>query len=278
MDVVFSKYHGCGNDFLIMEYNEEINNYSELVKKSCNRYVGIGADTFITIEDGQIPQVRFYNADGTEAPMCGNGIRCAASYLRNHLNKESNEYEILTASGLRKVYYQDDMYKINMGKPIYDIKKLDIDEELFCKQELFDELYQYEEKGFNLNAVFMTTHHLVIPLKDMNISDATISDRIGEYFCKHPLFKKMINVDFVNVIDKNHIKMRTFERGVGWTKACGSGACSCFAVLNRKNIIGEEMIAQFEYGEVVITKENGDIYMKGPAVEISKRIEFTYKL
>lgn len=277
MDVVFTKYHGCGNDFLIMEETKEIKNYSKLVKKACNRYVGIGADTFITVEDGQIPKVKFYNADGSEAPMCGNGIRCAAAYLRNHLNKNLNEYEILTASGVRKVYYQDKMYKINMGKPSYDILKLDIDEKLFCKQELFDETYEYINENYNLNAVFMTTHHLVIPVSN-EISLLDISDKTGNYFCNHPLFKKKINVDFVKIVNKNHIEMRTFERGVGWTKACGSGACSCFAVLNRKKIIGDVMTAHFEYGELVITKEDEEIYMKGPAVEISKRIKFTYEL
>lgn len=277
MDVVFAKYHGCGNDFLIMEETKEIKDYNELVKKACNRYVGIGADTFITIEDGQIPKVNFYNADGSEAPMCGNGIRCAAAYLRNHLNKNLNEYEILTASGVRKVYYQAEMYKINMGKPSYDILKLDIDERLFCKKELFDETYEYIDENYNLNAVFMTTHHLVIPVSN-EISLLDISDKTGNYFCNHPLFKKKINVDFVKIVNKNHIEMRTFERGVGWTKACGSGACSCFAVLNRKKIIGDVMTAHFEYGELVITKEDEEIYMKGPAVEISKRIEFTYEL
>lgn len=272
MNVILSKYHGCGNDFLIMKYDNNIKDYSKLVKKSCHRYIGIGADTFITIKDDKIPEVKFFNADGTEAPMCGNGIRCAAAYLRNHLKKEANDYEISTASGVRKVYYQDEMYKINMGKPIYDILKLDIDEKLYYKKELFDEMHNYNGQEFNLNAIFMTTHHLVIPVKEISLND--ISDKTGEYFCKHPLFKKKINVDFVKVIDRNHIEMRTYERGVGWTKACGSGACSCFAVLNRKNIVDEEIIARFEYGEVVITKENGEVYMKGPAVEISKKIEF----
>ena len=122
--LLFNKYHGCGNDFIICEYQENIN-YSEITKKICNRYTGIGADTLIVIEP-KTPRIWFYNADGTLAPMCGNGIRCAAAYLKNNNYVTEDIVNIETTTGVRKVYYlENNLYKINMGKPSY--KKEDID-------------------------------------------------------------------------------------------------------------------------------------------------------
>ena len=137
------KYHGCGNDFIVCEYDSSIN-YTNLTPKVCNRYIGIGADTLITI-DSKNKKISFYNADGTFAPMCGNGIRCAAAYLKhnNYTNNESS-IDIKTDSGIRKVYYlENDLYKINMGKPSF--KKEDIDLE-YEKDKLFNEIVSYKGK------------------------------------------------------------------------------------------------------------------------------------
>lgn len=263
--LLFNKYHGCGNDFIICEYQENIN-YSEITKKICNRYTGIGADTLIVIEP-KTPRIWFYNADGTLAPMCGNGIRCAAAYLKNNNYVTEDIVNIETTTGVREVYYlENNLYKINMGKPSY--KKEDIDLE-YEKEELFDEEYIYEDKSYNLNAIFFTTHHLVVLVDDLNISD-----NVGEYFCKHPMFKKMINVDFVKIIDNKTITMKTYERGCGWTKACGSGATSSVAVLNRKGIVGNKVEVIFEYGSLIITKENDEFYMCGPGVLVAENIKF----
>lgn len=267
LNVKFLKYHGCGNDFIVCEYQDGLD-YPEITRKICNRYIGIGADTLITI-NSKLCKIRFYNADGTIAPMCGNGIRCAASYLKDHGYETQDTIDIITDSGIRKVYFKDkDLYSINMGKPSYEKDDIDLD---YDKEELFDEEFEFQGKRYNLNALFLTTHHLVIPVDDLNISD-----EIGENFCKHPMFSKGINVDFIKIIDRNTIKQRTYERGCGWTKACGSGATSSVAVLQRKGLVNETVNVLFEYGTLIISKENDEYFMTGPAERIADNINFNF--
>lgn len=261
------KYHGCGNDFIVINHNKNLN-YSGFAKKVCNRYTGIGADTLIVVEEKDVLTVRFFNADGTEAPMCGNGIRCAARFLNDEYQKNEKVYTINTLSGDRKVFYEDGLYKINMGRPDYSCSKLSINSE---KEEFFEEKMMYMDKEIEVNAVYMTTHHLVIIVDNFDLID-----NMGKYFCENRIFEKKINVNFVRIINENEVSIKTYERGVGWTKACGSGTCAVFSVLNRKKIISNEMIANYEYGKLIITKEKGEIYMKGPAVQVAKDILFLY--
>lgn len=265
MKTKFLKYHGCGNDFIVCEYDEKLD-YSEITRKICNRYIGIGADTLIAIEPKE-PRIWFYNADGTYAPMCGNGIRCAAAYLKHNNYVNSDTIDIKTSTGIRKVYYLDnDLYKINMGKPDYKKESIDLEYE---KEELFDEDFIIDNKKYNLNALFFTTHHLVVIVDELDITD-----KVGHYLCTHPMFKKGINVDFIKIVDRQTIIQRTYERGCGWTKACGSGATSSVAVLNRKGLVDDKVDVLFEYGTVTITKENDEYYMSGPATLVAKNIEF----
>ena len=261
----FLKYHGCGNDFIVCEYQDGYD-YSKVTPKICNRYTGIGADTLIVVEP-KTPRIWFYNADGTFAPMCGNGIRCAAAYLKHYNYINSSTIDIQTTSGVRKVYYlENDLYKINMGTPSYQKEDIDLE---YYKDILFDEDFVYQNKTYNLSALFFTTHHLVVMVDDLNIPD-----EVGKYFCEHPMFTKGINVDFVKYIDENTITMKTYERGCGWTKACGSGATSSVAVLNKKGLVNDKVKVIFEYGHLIITKENDEFYMSGPAVRIAENISF----
>ncbi len=267
LNVKFLKYHGCGNDFIICEHQDGLD-YSEITRRTCNRFTGIGADTFIAI-DSKNYRIWFYNADGTKAPMCGNGIRCAAAYLKHQGCVNTETINITTDSGIRKVYYKEnDLYSINMGFPSYKKEDIDLD---YDKDILFDEVFEFKGKKYNLTALFFTTHHLVIPVDDLNITD-----EVGEYFCKHPVFTKMINVDFVKIIDKDTIATRTYERGCGWTKACGSGATSSVAVLQKQGLLNNKVKVLFEYGQIIISKEEDGYFMTGPAERIADNINFNF--
>lgn len=263
-----SKYHGCGNDFIIAEYKEGVD-YNELAKKTCNRNAGIGADTFIMIKKTDMFEVYFYNVDGSQAPMCGNGIRCAAAYLYDNDLMKDDVYELRTLSGIRKVWRLDNEYLINMGTPDFRKETLSIEESITDNDELFNYTYNYEDEEYNLNAVFMTTHHLVIPVDSLEITD-----EVGDYFCTHPMFKKMINVNFVQIIDENTIKLRTYERGCGWTGACGSGSSSSVVVLNRKGLVNKEVKVLYKYGTLTIKLIENEVFMQGPAVRIANKINY----
>ena len=115
----------------------------------------------------------------------------------------------------------------------------------------------------------MTTHHLVIPVDSLEITD-----EVGDYFCTHPMFKKMINVNFVQIIDENTIKLRTYERGCGWTGACGSGSSSSVVVLNRKGLVNKEVKVLYKYGTLTIKLIENEVFMQGPAVRIASKINF----
>ena len=146
---------------------------------------------------------------------------------------------------------------------------LSIEKNVTNNDELFDYNHEFKGKTYNLNAVFMTTHHLVIPVDDLEITD-----EVGEYFCTHPMFKKMINVNFVQVIDENTIKLRTYERGCGWTGACGSGSSSSVVVLNRKGFVNKEVKVLYKYGTLTIKLINGEVFMQGPAQRIANKINY----
>lgn len=267
------KFHGCGNDFIIIDENDKIN-YKDFSSKVCERYSGIGADMLIVVANDN-KWVRFFNSDGSEAPMCGNGIRCAFDYILNIKKCVLEENKIKTNSGTRYVEVcKNNNYKINMGKPSYLLNDLDVDTTLLDtnQEKIKDYKVKYKNNEYALNAIFMTTHHLVIITNDFDIDD-----EVGAFFCNHKLFKKGINVNFVKVLNKDEVVIRTYERGVGWTNACGSGTTASFVILNNKGLVNEKMQAIYKYGILEISKEGEFYYMKGPSQLIAKDIKYSYQ-
>ena len=262
----FSKYHGYGNDFIIGVYKEGID-YSSLAKKICDRHTGIGADGLIMLGTSDGFEMIFYNADGTRGTMCGNGIRCLSKFIvdNNFVNKDDHVIVIKTLSGIRNVYFDNDIYTVNMGKPNYDcasfgVKGLD---------ELFDYPIKYNDEEVKVTGMFFTTDHLVV------VGDNDHDTKLGEFLCFNPFFTKGINVNFAKYIHRKEIFVETYERGVGWTLACGSGSSACFAYLNRKGLVDDMVTVHLRLGEeLTIFKENDDIFMKGKAVQISNNIEY----
>lgn len=263
----FSKYHGCGNDFIMGVYEDNID-YSSLAIKICDRHTGIGADGLILAKGSRPIEMVFYNADGSRGLMCGNGIRCLSKFiLDNNLDKlEDGKLEISTLSGLRTVYVNNGLFKVNMGKPSFKAKDVGINK----NGEFHNELIQYKEKNFNCSSCFMTVDHLVVMVDNFNITDDEAS-----YLCNNPIFTRKINVNFVNIIDRNNIRVKTFERGVGWTLACGSGSSASFALLNKDGLINNSVNVILERGKLKISIDsNKDIFMEGPAETISSNVEY----
>lgn len=255
-----SKYHGIGNDFLIIPYQGELD-YSSMAKKYCNRKISIGADGFIVVKRDPYEMI-FYNEDGSRAPMCGNGIRCFAKFVCDNYGFQET-LDVNTLAGLMKikVVTKDPfMVQVNMGKPIFTNEAIKAsDNESYIKRKIMVENVEFE-----INSLFMGTIHTVIFVKSLN---DVIDKNYGMLICNNPLFKEKTNVNFVEVIDKYNFKMKTYERGVGWTCACGTGACASYVIGKMYGYCGEYVNIHLEYGNLKIEGDQ-QILMTGPAEKI----------
>ncbi len=259
-----SKYHGLGNDFIITRYDSKYD-YSKLATKLCEEHVSIGADGFIVLKENPLEMV-FYNKDGSLAPMCGNGIRCLCHYiLRNNITN-SKKFDIKTLAGIMKVDVVSDKdndfrVKINMGSPIFDNESF----KAASKESYFPMNISFENSNYDIYSLFMGTIHTVVLVDDaIKMCDSSL----GEYLCNNPLFKEKTNVNFISRIDEENYIIRTYERGVGFTYACGTGACAAFVVLNKLKKVGNCCNMHLKYGILKISKDNDSIFMDGPSCHV----------
>lgn len=254
----FSKYHGCGNDFIIVDYKPN-NDYSLLAKKLCDRKIGIGADGLIAVKLKPLEMI-FYNMDGSRAPMCGNGIRCFARYCYERGIVKQKNFDVLTLAGVMKIEIADDknfLIKVNMGAPLFDNESIKATDSQNCfGREIVANGQKVKIYGF-----FMGTVHTVVFIDD--IKDGTT--QLGDAICKHELFAEKTNVNFVQVIDGGNFIVRTYERGVGWTCACGTGACASFVAGKKLGICDSFVNVHLQYGTLKIEEKNENIFMTGPA-------------
>lgn len=265
--IEFQKLHGLGNDFIIINgINKEIGNLNDLAKKVCNRNFGIGSDGMIIVKESQIADIKmlFYNADGSQAPMCGNGIRCFAKFVYDNkiLNKISFTVETLGGIMKPEVFIDDLKVKsvtVNLGKPIYSSKLIPV---LSENDTFIDEEIEVENNKYNISAVIIGSVHAIIFTPNLESIDI---EKIGPIIEKHKIFPEKINVNFCKIIDNNNIEVLTWERGVGKTLACGTGASAAAIIANKlynlNNIINVHLLG----GSVTIETIDREVYMNGPA-------------
>ncbi len=258
----FSKYHGCGNDFIIVDYDENIE-YSNLAQIVCPEHLAIGADGLIVVKNNPL-EMLFYNRDGSRAPMCGNGIRAFARYAQEKFSLP-DEFTVKTLAGDMIITVIDDCVRVNMGKPIFTNDSIKASDDISFENR---EIEVYGKKVV-VNSLFMGTIHTVVIVDDLDISDE------GEGICNHNLYKEKTNVNFVKILDRNNIEVLTYERGVGFTYACGTGCCASYVVLRREGLCNEQLNVHLKYGKLVI-EGNDNIFMTGPAVKVFEG-EFNYE-
>lgn len=257
------KYEGLGNTFLIT--NEKKEDFSSLSKKLCDNNIGIGADGLIYI-DTKLLSVEIYNKDGSIAPMCGNGIRCVSYYLFKHNYINSKIFEIDTLDKKKRIEiinYHPFIVNVEMGEVSFDKEKTKVTlNDKIIKKDLI-----INNKKYIITTLYLTTIHTVIVVDNLN----DVLDYEGELISNHPLFKEKTNVNFVQIIDKGTIKQKTYERGVGWTKACGSGASASSYVVNQFYFLKKNIRVYMEYGHLDIEIKD-KVYMKGSAKKIGEVI------
>jgi len=278
MKIEFVKMHGLGNDFILVDcVNKSLGDslfLSYLAKKFCDRNFGIGADglMFILPSSQADLQMRIFNSDGTEAQMCGNGIRCFAKYAFENKLISKIKFTVETLAGIitPELIFKDKEIsgiKVDMGIP--KLKRREIPMEGKNAPTVVDETFKIDSKYvFKITCVSMGNPHCIIFVN--NVQSIPV-DEIGPKIENHPLFPEKTNVEFIQVLNKQEINFRVWERGVGETLACGTGACAALvaAVLNKKT--DREAIIHLRGGDLDIQwADDGHVYMTGPAELIFK--------
>ena len=273
----FEKYQGAGNDFVIVSEKELIEKgipeYGEFASQVCNRHFGIGADGLIILKYvASMPFMFFFNADGSQAPMCGNGIRCFSHYLVNNHLIEGDEFVVKTVPGdlMIRVNYDEEKddfsARVNMGKPVFNVKDL-INTE---KEQFLREKINIDGKEIEISYIFMGTDHSVIFVNDFN--DYNI-DEFGKKIENYTdLFPKKVNVNFVKVYDRKRMEVITWERGAGRTLACGTGATASAVLAKTFGFVDDKVNVKVPGGQLVIEYEGGenDAFMTGPSEKIAE--------
>jgi len=262
--------HGLGNDFIFFENpdNQEMD-YPTLAIKLCHRQLGIGADGIIAVLPSEVAdlRMRIINADGSEANMCGNAIRCYAKYAFERGLVRSKTFRIETFAGIiiPEVIVENGVVvsvRVNMGAP--DICRTAIPM-LGDELAAINVMLPLGDKEINVTSILMGVPHTMIFVDDLTSVDVK---SFGQMVEKHPLFPQGTNVNFVEVVDRNRVKLRTWERGAGATLACGTGSCATAVASILNEHTDRTVVVELQYGELLIEwAEDGTVYMTGPAVE-----------
>lgn len=266
-EIKITKMQGCGNDFVILDYDEYLKtglDMSELAKKLCDRHFGIGADGMIipdTAPNGETDiSWFFYNSDGSGAQMCGNGMRCFAKYIYDKKLVSKKQFSVKTSAGVIKPEILDNGFvRVDMGVPVLTHSKIPFKGELTVK---------IGDKTFEITPVSMGNPHCVI-FSDEN--PVRLAENYGSEMEKHPYFPEKTNTEFVKIISKNEIDLCVYERSCGITLACGTGACASVAAGVLNNLTEEKVKVNLPGGSVNVEwhRSSGSlsnhIFLTGPA-------------
>jgi diaminopimelate epimerase len=265
----FTKMHGLGNDFVIMDaIHQSITLTAEQIKALSDRHFGIGFDQLLLVEkpvsDNADFKYRIFNADGGEVAQCGNGARCFARFVRDKELSDKNEIRVDTDAGQLLLRFDPDgQITVNMGIPRHKPDEIP----LLAEQEarFYTATVNGIEKAFG--AVSMGNPHAVLQVND--IKTATVAET-GRLLERHPIFPKRANIGFMQVVDRSHIKLRVFERGAAETLACGSGACAAVVIGIEQNLLERVVRVELPGGALTISwaGRGEPVFMTGPAVSV----------
>ena len=266
----FVKMHGLGNDFVFIEDKTgQDKDYTVLARAMCNRHTGIGADGLIVIVDSRVADVRMriINSDGSEAEMCGNGIRCFAKYVYDSGIIEKKQFTVETPAGIMEPEItvgadnKVELITINMGRPSFNRSEIPMEG---TDGRVLNEDLCVDGENWKITSLLMGVPHTVTYVDDVDSVDI---EKIGPLFEKHEAFPKHTNINFAQQMDDRTVKVRTWERGAGATLACGTGSCSVAVASFLNGRTGREVDIQLPLGTLHIEyrEEDGNVYMTGPA-------------
>ena len=282
----FTKMHGCGNDYIyISGFTEHIPQESKaaLVKRLSDRHFGVGGDGVIFINPGTDAdfEMEMYNADGSRAEMCGNGIRCVAKYVYDKGLTDKRQISVVSAGQIKYLFLTVEdtsgnggrgyvsRVRVNMGAPVLLPSQIPV--EVRAGQDerapLVDEPLMVEGREYRMTCVSMGNPHAVIFARDVKNMDL---EAIGPKIERHERFPRRVNTEFVEVLDRNTVFMRVWERGTGETLACGTGCCATAVACALNGLTSDAITVKLLGGELFVEwdRESGCVYMTGPAVTV----------
>ena len=266
----FTKMQGLGNDYVYVNcLKETIADPPALAKKISDRHFGVGSDGLIMINpsDKADFEMEMYNADGSRAEMCGNGIRCVAKYVYDYGLTDKTRISVETLAGIK---YLDltvengkvSLVRVDMGRPILDPENIPVQAE---GSRVVDEPLTVDGKEYRMTCVSMGNPHAVI-FVDQDVRELPL-EQIGPSFESHERFPKRINTEFARVLDRRTVEMRVWERGSGETLACGTGTCATAVACVLNGLTEDEITVHLLGGDLYIKwdREKDTVYMTGPA-------------
>jgi len=250
--ISFTKMHGLGNDFVVIDaINQAVNLTPEQIQFMANRHFGIGFDQLLMVEkaisDNADFKYRIFNADGSEVGQCGNGARCFARFVRDKKLSSKNEICVDTNSGQLLLQFDDqDLITVNMGIPKHQPTEIP----LIAERELLLYTLDIDNVKTAFGAVSMGNPHAVIQVDNVETAPVT---NLGKILESHPIFPERANIGFMQIMDRQTIKLRVYERGAAETLACGSGACAAVVIGIEQNLLDNTVNVKLPGGELNIS-------------------------
>ena len=274
----FTKMHGCGNDYIYIDgAREKVKDKPALARCLSDRHFGIGGDGVIFINPSEKAdfEMEMYNADGSRSEMCGNGIRCVAKFVYDKGLTDKNPVTIESGGSIKTLYLQlkngkVDTVTVNMGEPILEAECIPVDVTKFADESegVLNRTIRMEigkkTMEASVSCVSMGNPHAVVYVDNV---DALDLEKIGPAHEHHPAFPRAVNTEFIQLVDRGHIRMRVWERGTGETLACGTGACASVvaSILNGKTDRKVEVKLRGGRLQIEWKEEDNCVYMTGPA-------------
>lgn len=266
MHIEFTKMHGLGNDFVVIDNTTQtLNLTSQQIQFIADRHLGIGCDQVLLVEKAAMPEVdfayRIFNADGNEVEQCGNGARCFARFVYEKGLSNKTILNVTTKSGLLRLRREEDgQVTVDMGPPRFAPGDIPFD----VATEANSYSLNADGKAIEIGAVSMGNPHAVLIVD--NVDDAPVGT-LGPLLESHSRFPQRVNVGFMQINDRSNIRLRVFERGVGETLACGSGACAAMVVGHKRGLLDDQVNVALPGGVLQIAWQGGgeSVMMTGPA-------------
>lgn len=269
MLIKFSKMHGLGNDFMVIDgVRQSISLTPEQIKQWSDRHFGIGFDQLLLVEKAQSPQAdfryRIYNADGGEVEQCGNGARCFARFVKDQGLTNKQRIEVETLGGPLSLQIETNgQVTVNMGVPQFTPEAIPFVAD--SPATVYN--LTIGEQTVQVAALALGNPHAVMQVEEVEKAPV---QHLGPLLESHPRFPKRVNVGFMQIVDRSHMKLRVYERGAGETLACGSGACAAAVAAQRLGLVEQRVRVQLRGGELSIQWDGDDspVWMTGPASHV----------